>query len=59
MIVGMWDSSTNCFWFWDHDDIKKTKRKMRLIGDIESMNEIEEGFVPVKEIIPKQEHIIE
>ena len=56
-IVGMWDSHDECFWFWDDDGYRRTKTKLGYLPDID--NEIELGFLPYKEIIPKQEFVID
>lgn len=55
-IVGMWDSTENCFWFWEFDNNRKIKRSLKYLNDID--NEIEEGFFPLKEIIPKEEFLL-
>ncbi len=57
MTIGMWDLKNNCFWFWEYDGNRKTKSSIEYMLDI--TNEIEYGFFPLKEIIPKDEHIIE
>lgn len=56
-IVGMWDSQNECFWFWEDDGNRRTKSKLAYLPDID--NEIENGFFPVKEVIPKQEFIFD
>lgn len=57
LIIGKWDSSNNCFWFWEFEANRKTKRKLLYLFDID--NEIEEGFFPINEVIPKENHVIE
>jgi hypothetical protein len=56
-IIGMWDSKSNCFWFWEIEENRKSKSKLEYFSDVD--NEIENGFFPIKEIIPKEEHLIE
>jgi len=56
MIVAMWDGSAMCFWFWENEANRKTKTKLSFLPDIE--DEIQAGFVPVKEVIPREEHVI-
>ncbi len=58
-IVCMWDGANECFLFWEFDNNLKRKTKLPFMNDIDMMDEISAGFVPVKEIIPKPEHIIE
>ena len=58
-IIGMWDQNDNCFWFWDYDSNIKSKRKIMFFNDLDKMDEITDGFVPIKEIIPKEENLIE
>lgn len=56
-IVGMWDGENNCFWFWEFEANRKTKTKLTYLPDID--NEIELGFFPIKEVFPKEEHLID
>jgi hypothetical protein len=56
-LVGKWDAKEQCFWFWEFEGNRKTKRKLFYLTDI--ANEIEHGFHPTKEIIPKEEYVIE
>lgn len=56
-IVAQWDQYANCFWFWEYDENRKMKSKIPYLFDIQ--NEIECGFIPIKEVIPKEEHLIE
>lgn len=56
-IVCMWDATNGVFLFWEFDGNRKTKSKLTYLPDID--NEIEIGFFPVKEVIPKEEFIIE
>lgn len=56
-IVGSWDVNNNCFWFWEFDGNRKSKTKLNYLPDID--NEIESGFFPIKEVIPKSEYIID
>lgn len=57
MIIGKWDKEDDCFYFWEFDGHIKSKSKLNYLPDID--NEIEAGFYPIKEIIPKDEHVIE
>jgi hypothetical protein len=57
MTVAMWDSKNSCFCMWEYEGYKKCKTKVFYLGDIN--NEIEVGFYPVKETIPKEEHVID
>jgi len=56
MIVAMWDSAAMCFWFWENEGNRKKKTKLSFLPDID--DEIQAGFVPIKETIPREEHII-
>ncbi len=56
-IIGSWDKDNNCFWFWEFEGNLKSKSKLSYLTDVD--NEIESGFFPVKEIIPKEEHVID
>lgn len=56
-IVGMWDAKDNCFIFWEFEGNIKSKSKLTYLPDID--NELESGFFPIKEIIPKDDFIIE
>lgn len=58
-LVGMWDSHEECFWFWEYENNKKIKRKLLYMKDIDKMDEISAGFLPIKEVIPKAEFVIE
>lgn len=58
LVVGQWDSKENCFWFWDYDGNRKTKQSLPTLSDIDTMDEISEGFIPLKEIFPKEEEVI-
>jgi hypothetical protein len=55
-IIGMWDENNDCFWFWEYEGNRKSKCKLRYLTDIN--NEIEIGFFPIKEIIPKEKYLI-
>lgn len=43
LIVAQWDEKNNCFWFDQNTDAK-----LSYLYDIE--NEIEDGFIPIKEV---------
>jgi hypothetical protein len=58
-IVGMWNAANNCFYFWEFENNRKTKSKLSYLNDLDSLDEISAGFLPIKEIIPKPEHVIE
>ena len=58
-IVCMWDSANDCFLFWEFENNRKSKTRIPFLNDVDSLDEITLGFVPIKEIIPKPEHVIE
>lgn len=58
-IVCMWNAADRCFYFWEFENNRKTKSRIPYLNDLDSLDEISIGFYPVKEIIPKSEHIIE
>ena|SRR5579859_2682947 len=51
-IICMWDKHQNCFWSWEYEGNIKSKRKFCYLPDIN--DEINAGFVPVKEVIPRE-----
>lgn len=57
MIVAMWDGKTESFCMWERDGYIKCKRKLTFLSDLD--NEIELGFYPMKETIPKEDQVIE
>lgn len=57
LVVGQWNLKRNCFFFWEYEGNRKSKQSIPFFGDLD--NEIETGFLPTKEIIPKEEHILE
>jgi hypothetical protein len=57
MIVAMWDSKNQCFCMWEHDGYVKCKTKVAYLSDLD--NEIEVGFYPIKQTIPKEDQVIE
>lgn len=61
LVIAKWDIETNSFWYWKQIGIGTITVKANLshMSDIDSMDEISEGFVPVKEIFPKEEYIID
>ena len=50
-IVGVWDGNRDRFLFFDYDNERRTKRKIKHMSDIDHMDEISEGFVPIKEMM--------
>lgn len=57
MIVAMWDSKNQCFCMWDYEGYVKCKRNLPFLSDLD--NEIELGFYPVKQTIPKDDQVID
>ncbi len=56
IIICMWDQKQNCFWSWEYEGNLKVKRKFCYLPDIN--DEINSGFLPMKETFPKEDEVI-
>lgn len=57
MLVAMWNENLKCFYLWDYDGNRKFKTRLSYLPEIN--NEIENGFYPIKQTIPKEEQVID
>lgn len=57
MLVAMWDEKAMCFYLWEDDGNRRIKTKLSYLPDIDY--EIEDGFYPIKQTIPKENQVID
>jgi hypothetical protein len=60
MVVAKWDSHTNSFWYLENIGIGKISRKL----EIKHLDDVEKSdkticFFPVKEVIPREEFVVD
>jgi hypothetical protein len=60
MVVAKWDSHTNSFWYLENIGIGKISRKLEIkhLADIDNENKTL-CFLPTKEVIPKEEFVVD